>query len=142
MTELVLLLRWAAANPASASVGGGVLDVNQFPGEEDSKVVGFFFSKKCNESHFCFCSTEVVALTDRVLGFDERLKKKAEELKEIFSQFPTLEEDKKEEDAGEEEAGAEPAAEGGADGGGEGGEGAGGDGGGDAMEEALEELAA
>ena len=46
MTELVLLLRWAAANPASASVGGGVLDVNQFPGEEDSKVVGFFFQQK------------------------------------------------------------------------------------------------
>ena len=87
----------------------------------------------------CFCSTEVVALTDRVLGFDERLKKKAEELKEIFSQFPPLEEEKKEEEAGEEEAGAEPAAEEGADGGGEG---AGGDGGGDAMEEALEELAA
>ena len=53
MTELVLLLRWAAANPASASVGGGVLDVDQFPGE-DSKVVGFFSAKNVTDRKCVF----------------------------------------------------------------------------------------
>ncbi len=54
-----------------------------------------FFPIICFEMYH---TTEVVALTDLVLGFDERFKKKAEELKMIFSRISRRRGRKKKED--------------------------------------------